>query len=52
MCEIRLQLTATVLAQGNVPMVSIKQHLRHKNLSVAGACVRGIVSIKPHLRVL
>lgn len=33
-------------------MVAIKQHLRHKNLSVTEAYIRGIVSIKPHLRVL
>lgn len=45
-------LTATLLAQGNVPMVAIKQHLRHKNHSVTEAYVRGIASIRPHLRVL
>ena len=45
-------LTATLLAQGNVPMVAIKQHLRHKNLFVTERYIRGIASIKPHLRVL
>jgi len=45
-------LTATLLAQGNEPMLAIKQHLRHKNLFVTERYIRGIASIKPHLKVL
>jgi len=45
-------LTATTLANGDIPMVAIKQHLRHKNVNTTEAYVRGVASIRPHLRVL
>lgn len=45
-------LTATTLAYGDAPMVAIKQHLRHKNLSTTEAYIRGVASIRPYLRVL
>ena len=45
-------LTATTLARGDVPMVEIKNHLRHKNLHVTEAYVRGDVFNRSHLQVL
>jgi len=45
-------LTASTLARGDVPMVAIKQHLRHKHLMTTEDYARGVASIRPHLAVL
>jgi len=45
-------LTATVLAQKNVPMEQIQQILRHKNLSTTERYIGRLGIVKRHLEVL
>ena len=45
-------LTASILAQGGIPMIDIQTILRHKNLSTTERYIRRVESIRPALRVL
>lgn len=45
-------LAASILAKHNVPMIAIAQLLRHKNLRTTERYVRGLETVRPHLRVL
>ena len=45
-------LTASILAKHDVPMISIRDTLRHKNLGTTERYVRGLESVRDHLKVL
>ena len=45
-------LTASILANNNVPMIAIQQILRHKKLATTERYVRGMEPIRPHLMIL
>ncbi|WFS63045.1 site-specific integrase [Pseudodesulfovibrio thermohalotolerans] len=45
-------LTASILANNNVPMIAIQQILRHKKLATTERYVRGMEPIRPHLKIL
>lgn len=45
-------LTASILAQANVPMVTIQSILRHKNLLTTERYIRGLEPVRPALEVL
>ena len=45
-------LTASILAQGNVPMVHIREILRHKNLATTERYIRRLEDLRPSLKVL
>lgn len=45
-------LTASILAKHDVPMVAIRDTLRHKNLRITERYVRGLDSVRGHLKVL
>lgn len=51
-CHAIRHLTASILAQNNVPMVVIQQVLRHKRLATTERYVRGLEPVRPHLEVL
>ena len=45
-------LTASILAQADVPMVTIQRILRHKNLMTTERYIRGLEPVKPALEIL
>ena len=45
-------LTASILAQADVPMVTIQRILRHKNLTTTERYIRGLEPVRPALEVL
>ncbi len=45
-------LTASILAQEDVPMVTIQRVLRHKNLMTTERYIRGLEPVKPALEIL
>jgi integrase len=45
-------LTASILAQANVPMVTIQAILRHKHLTTTERYIRGMEPVRPALKVL
>jgi integrase len=45
-------LTASILAKHDVPMIAIRDTLRHKNLRITERYVRGLDSVRGHLKVL
>jgi len=45
-------LTASILAQEDVPMVTIQRILRHKNLTTTERYIRGLEPVRPALEVL
>ncbi|CCH49907.1 protein of unknown function [Pseudodesulfovibrio piezophilus C1TLV30] len=45
-------LTASRLAKHDVPVVAIRDTLRHKNLKITERYVRGMDSVRDHLKVL
>jgi integrase len=45
-------LTASILAQANVPMVTIQRILRHKNLTTTERYIRGLEPVRPALEIL
>jgi integrase len=45
-------LTASILAQADVPMVTIQRILRHKNLTTTERYIRGLESVRPALEIL
>jgi len=45
-------LTASILAQADVPMVTIKRILRHKNLTTTERYIRGLEPVRPALEIL
>jgi len=45
-------LTASMLAQADVPMVTIQRILRHKNLTTTERYIRGLEPVRPALEVL
>lgn len=45
-------LTASILAQADVPMVTIQRILRHKNLMTTKRYIRGLEPVKPTLEIL
>jgi integrase len=51
-CHAIRHLTASILAQNNVPMKVIQEILRHKKLSTTEGYVRGLESVRPHLELL
>ena len=51
-CHAIRHLTASILAQHNVPMIAIQQILRHKKLSTTERYVRGLEPVRVHLQVL
>jgi integrase len=51
-CHAIRHLTASILANNNVPMIAIQQILRHKKLATTERYVRGLEPIRPHLQVL
>lgn len=51
-CHAIRHLTASILAQNNVPMIAIQQILRHKKLSTTERYVRGLEPVRPHLQIL
>lgn len=46
------KLTASVLAKHDVPMIHIRDTLRHKRLATTERYVRGLDSVRDHLKVL
>jgi integrase len=51
-CHAIRHLSASILAQNNVPMIAIQQILRHKKLSTTERYVRGLEPVRVHLQVL
>jgi integrase len=51
-CHAIWHLSASILAQNNVPMIAIQQILRHKKLSTTERYVRGLEPVRVHLQVL
>jgi integrase len=51
-CHAIRHLTASILANNNVPMIAIQQILRHKKLATTERYVRGMEPIRPHLKIL
>lgn len=51
-CHAIRHLTASILANNNVPMIAIQQILRHKKLATTERYVRGMEPIRPHLEIL
>lgn len=51
-CHAIRHLTASILANNNVPMIAIQQILRHKKLATTERYVRGMEPIRPHLQIL
>ena len=51
-CHAIRHLTASILANNNVPMIAIQQILRHKKLAPTERYVRGMEPIRPHLKIL
>jgi len=45
-------LTASILAQADIPMVTIQAVLRHKNLTTTERYIRGLESVRPALDIL
>jgi integrase len=45
-------LTASILAQEDVPMVTIQRILRHKNLTTTERYIRGLEPVRPALQIL
>jgi integrase len=45
-------LTASILAQQDVPMVTIQRILRHKNLRTTEGYIRGLEPVRPALQIL
>ena len=45
-------LTASILAQANIPMVTIQRILRHKNLTTTERYITGLEPARPALEVL
>ncbi|MBU4371246.1 MAG: site-specific integrase [Proteobacteria bacterium] len=45
-------LTASILAQADVPMVTIQRILRHKNLTTTERYIRGLEPVRPALEIL
>jgi len=45
-------LTASILAQADVPMITIQRILRHKNLMTTERYVRGLEPVRPALEIL
>lgn len=45
-------LTASILAKHDVPMIYIRDTLRHKNLRITERYVRGLDSVRDHLKAL
>jgi integrase len=45
-------LTASILAQEDVPMVTIQRILRHKNLTTTEKYIRGLEPVRPALQIL
>lgn len=45
-------LTASILAQEDVPMVTIQRILRHKNLTTTERYIRGLEPVRPALEIL
>ena len=45
-------LTASILAQADVPMVTIQRILRHKNLTTTERYIRGLEPVRPALELL
>ena len=51
-CHAIRHLTASMLAQLNVPMVVIKDILRHRKVSTTEGYVRGVEPVRPYLQLL
>jgi integrase len=51
-CHASRHLTASILAQKNVPMVQIQAILRHRKLTTTERYVRGLEPLRPYLKVL
>lgn len=51
-CHAIRHLTASILAKHGVPMVDIQQVLRHRKLATTERYIRGLESVRPHLKVL
>lgn len=51
-CHAIRHLTASILAQADVPMVVIQGILRHKKLSTTERYVRRMETVRPYLEVL
>ncbi len=47
-----MQLTASILAQENVPMITIQRILRHKQLTTTERYIRGLEPVRPALELL
>lgn len=45
-------LTASIMAKHDIPMIYIRDTLRHKNLRITEKYVRGLDSVRDHLKVL
>jgi integrase len=45
-------LTASILAQADVPMVTIQRILRHKNLTTTERYISGLEPVRPALEIL
>jgi integrase len=45
-------LTASILAQANVPIVTVQRILRHKNFTTMKRYIRGLEPVRPALEVL
>jgi integrase len=45
-------LTASILAQEDVPMVTLQRILRHKNLTTTERYIRGLEPVRPALEIL
>ncbi len=51
-CHAIRHLTASILANNNVPMIAIQQILRHRKLATTERYVRGMEPVRPHLNIL